>query len=207
MFLIYGKRTLKIKKYEDYSVRCNNCKSYSIKYSVYINYYHFFFIPVYPIGLKTVKTQCLNCNDTFNDEKVNHYLSITKTPIYLYTIPLIILSLFIVMMLTNINNQKKKAQYIKDPRVGDVYRIRQEIKKETIYHFEKVIRINSDTLRLLNGALQYNNFVPEMNQSDYFVKDVVYILLKSDLQKHQDSGHINFVIRDYKLDSRFRVEK
>ena len=70
-----------------------------------------------------------------------------------------------------------------------------------------MIRINSDTLRLLNGALQYSNFVPEMNQSDYFVKDVVYILLKSDLQKYQDSGHINFVIRDYKLDSRFRVEK
>lgn len=205
--MIYGTRRLRIKKINDYSIKCQKCGKFHQKFYIYQSYFHVFFIPFYPFGLKSIRCECANCNDTFNEVKKKDYLSMAKTPIYLYSGGLIIAGLIILAVVTNINNQRKKKEFVNDPIVGDVYSIVQEETNMSVYYFMKIDSIKSDTLYLLHGALQYNGFVSTMNDSDYFVKDDVLKLLKTDLVKFLDSGYINSVERDYDINSRFNIEQ
>ena len=203
----YGLRTVKIKKYDDHQVQCENCHCYSVRYVVYQKYFHYLYIPIYPINDKTIKTVCLECGYGFNQEKSNYYINKTRTPFFLYSGIILVIGFVLSIFVVSSIYEKIDDSYIKNPKVGDVYRIRDDSNKQTIYYFEKLIQINSDTLLMLHSSLQYNSFITEMNDTDYFVKNDCHKLLKSELISHQDSGHINSVIRTYDIKSRFRIEK
>ena len=207
MIFIYGRRKVRIKKYDDYHIKCDNCNSYEQRFSVYQEYFHIFFIPIFPLGVKTVQSVCLKCNDTFNGEKKNHYLSITKTPIYLYTGIILFVGLITTLVIANINTQKQKAEYVANPKINDVYLIREDVNKSTIYYFLKIKNIDVDTVELLHNYLQYNRFISSMNDSDYFVNNEIYKVSKSDLKNFLENGLINAVKRDYDKSSRFMIEK
>lgn len=205
--IIYGRRKIRIKKYDNYLTKCEHCNSYEQRYAVYQEYFHIFFIPFFPSSIKTIKSFCIKCKDTFSHEKRNHYLSITRTPIYFYTGIILFVGLFFTAVLGNITTQKKKAEYVSNPKISDVYLIREDENKEITYYFLKIRNINSDTVELLHSSLQYNRYVSTMIDSDYFVKNDIFRVLKSDLKSYLDSGIINMVERDYDKMSRFMVEK
>lgn len=205
--IIYGRRKIRIKKYDDFQIRCEKCKGYEQRFSVYQEYFHVFFIPIYPSSIKTINCVCLNCHDSFNQEKTNHYLKITKTPIYLYSGVILFIALIITLLTFNILTQKQKNEYIQYPKIGDVYLISQDYKKDKIFYFLKIKAINADTIELYHGSLQYNRFISNMNDSDYFVKEEIYKILKSDLKNYLDKGLINSVERYYGKNSRFTIEK
>ncbi|MDR2010754.1 MAG: zinc ribbon domain-containing protein [Bacteroidales bacterium] len=207
MILFYGKRKIRIKKYNDRHVKCDNCNSRGQIFSVYREYFHIFFIPIFPFGIKTINSICLKCNYIFNGEKRDYYLSITRTPIYLYTGVILVIIFITTVIISNINTQKQKAEYIANPKINDVYLIRQDEDKSTIYYYLKVKNIDADTVELLHSYLQYNRFVSTMSDSDYFVNNEIYRVLKSDLKKYLDSGMINSVERDYSKSSRFMIER
>ena len=205
--IIFGIRKIRIKKYNDYSIKCENCGKHHQRFYVYQQYFHVMFIPFFPTGIQTIRCSCAGCNDSFNQEKKNDYLSLTKTPIYLYTGGLLIAGLIIFAVFGNIKNQKLKKEYVNNPMIGDVYRIRFDENNTSSYSFLKIADIKSDTVDLLHGALQYLGFITSMNDSDYFVKDDVIRLLKSDLINYLDNGLINSVEREYDINSRFNIEK
>ena len=205
--MIFGRRTIRIKKYNDYNIKCENCGKYHQRFYIYQQYFHVMFIPFFPSSLKTIRCSCAECNDTFNQEKKGDYLEMTKTPIYLYTGGLLIAGLIIFTVIGNLKNQKLKKEYVNNPKIGDVYRIRQVENNTTAYYFLKIANIKSDTIDLFHGALEYTGFVSSMNDSDYFVKDEMWRLLKSDLINYLDSGYINSVERGYNINSRFNIEK
>ena len=208
MLLIYGKRRIRIKKYDDFHIKCDNCNSHEQRFLVYQEYFHLFFIPIFPFGVKTIKSVCLKCNDTFNGEKKNHYLSITRTPIYLYTGIILLVGLITTLVITNITTQKQKAEYVANPKINDVYLIRDNENKSTTYYFLKIKNIDNDTVELLHSYLQYNHFVSTMNDSDYFVNDEILInVSKSDLNNYLEKGLINSVERGFDESSRFLIEK
>jgi len=205
--LIYGRRKIRIKKYDDYHVKCENCNGYEQRFSVYQQYFHLYFIPVFPSSSKIIKSVCLNCNDLFNQEKKSHYLAITRTPIYLYTGVILFVVFILAAVIENRNTQKEKSEFVSNPKVNDVYLIRQDDNNLITYYFLKIKNINSDTVELFHSAFQYNRFLSTMQDSDYFVKDETYRVLKSDLKNYLDSGMINMVERDYDKTSRFIIEK
>lgn len=207
MIFIFGRRKVRIKKYDDYHIKCDTCNSCGQRFSVYQEYFHLFFIPVFPSGIKTITSVCLQCNDSFNREKRNHYLSITRTPFYLYAGIILFVGLIVFLVIANLATQKQKEEYVAHPKVNDVYLIRQDEEKSTIYYFLKIKNIDVDTVELLHSNFQYKRFVSEMDDSDYFVRDDVFRVLKSDLKRDLDDGIINAVERDYKNSSRFSVEK
>jgi len=207
MIFIYGRRKVRIKKYDDYHIKCDICNSYEQRFSVYQECFHIFFIPIFPLGVKTIQSVCLKCNDKFNEEKKNHYLSITRTPIYLYTGIILFVGLIATLVIANIYTQKQKAVYVASPEINDVYLIREDENKSTIYYFLKIKNINVDSVELLRSYLQYNGFVSTMNDSDYFVNDEIYKFSKSDLKNFLERGLINAVERDYDKSSRFMIEK
>ena len=208
MIFIYGKRKARIKRYDDCHIKCSNCNSFEQRFSVYQEYFHLFFIPIFPFGFKTIKSVCLKCNDKFNEEKKNHYVSVTRTPIYLYTGIILFVGLITVLVIANVNTQKQKAEYVANPKINDVYLIREkEENQSTIYYFLKIKNIDIDTVELLHSYLQYNSFVSTMSDSDHFVNDEVYHVSKSDLKNFLEKGLINAVERDYDKSSRFMIEK
>jgi hypothetical protein len=205
--MIYGLQTIRTKKIDNYKIKCEHCWNYHQRFSIYQQYFHLMFIPFFPTGIKTIKCLCVDCNYALNQEGRKDYLELAKAPPYLYAGPILIVGLILFGLLANLNTQKQKREFVSHPRVGDVYQIRQDNHKSVAYYFLKVTNIKSDTVDLVHGALQYNGYVSDMNNDDYFVKDDIFRLLKSDLVHYLDSGYINTVERSYELNSRFNVEK
>lgn len=88
---IRGVRTTAVKKYNDQQHQCSNCGHFDLVVKIYMDHYHILFIPLAPISEKSTTMKCRNCNTIirkYNLEK--YYESITKTPFYLYTIPIIL---------------------------------------------------------------------------------------------------------------------
>jgi hypothetical protein len=119
----------------------------------------------------------------------------------------VFVGLIATLVIANINTQKQKAEYVAYPRINDVYLIREDENKSTIYYFLKIKNIDIDTVELLHSYLQYKRFVSTMNDSDYFVNDDIYKVSKSDLKNFLERGLINAVDRDYDKSSRFMIEK
>lgn len=205
--IIYGRRKIRIKKYDDYQIKCENCNGFDHRFSIYQEYFHVFFIPIFPSSIKTIKCVCLKCNDTFNQTKKEHYLSITRTPVFLYSGVILLIGLITAGLIGNIYTQSQKSELVKKPKIGDVYQIRENAGNLPTYYFVKIKNIHLDTVELFHGNLVYNRFVSFMNDSDYFVKSDIYKVFKSDLKIYLDSGLIISVERDYKKDSRFSIEK
>ncbi|HBS85258.1 MAG: hypothetical protein A2W91_15745 [Bacteroidetes bacterium GWF2_38_335] len=205
--IIYGSRKIRIKKHDDFQIKCENCGGYEHRFYVYQEYFHVFFIPIFPSGIKTIKSACLKCSYLFNQEKKNHYLSITRTPVYFYTGIILLAGLVFAGVIGNLITQREKSEFVNDPMINDVYLIRDDDNDSKTYYFLKIKNINSDTVELIHSAYQYNEFVSNMHDSDYFVKDKVNKVLKSDLKDYLDDGTINSVERDYEKTSRFMIEK
>ena len=87
MFLIWGKSSKIIKTYPDSAFTCVNCNSRDISYVVKQYYFHFFWIPVFPL-LKTVGNYCNNCqysNEEIYSTTALMYEKQTKTPLLMYS--------------------------------------------------------------------------------------------------------------------------
>jgi hypothetical protein len=86
MMIIFGEKRAFIKYYTDTSVPCSSCKSFELNFAVFENYFHFFYIPFFPIDEKEVEVLCLKCGNSDNrNSRVQHYKETVRTPIYLYT--------------------------------------------------------------------------------------------------------------------------
>lgn len=207
MIFFFGRRTATIKKYKDNSFRCENCDSNEQQFSVYQEYFHLFFIPVFPLGSKKVESVCPHCNNLNNAKKGDHYLSITRTPFYLFSG----LILFAILIITGIFEEKKTSEletmYIANPMVNDVYLFREKEEKSTIYYFMKIKNIDDNTAELIPSFYQYGRSVKKMDDSDYFVVDDVYEIPTEDLESLRKKSVIWSVIRDYDESSGFMIEK
>jgi len=206
MLLLHGRRKMKIKQYEDKLVGCEECLNLGVRYIVYQEYYHVFFIPVFPFPLKTIKSYCLKCN-SYNEKKSNHYLAKTKTPFYMYSGIILFLCLIVSAFVTAVIDKKVEKEYIYNPKPGDVYCLRNKHNNTTSYYLLKVRSIKLDTIELIQNAYMYSMIPNEMDTSDYFISNEYYQILKPDLINKYEAGFINFIRRKYGADNRFNVEK
>ena len=198
MLLIFGRRTIRIKKYTENQHYCKSCNSFDLKVNVYKEYFHILFIPFFPIGNKTTKIICNNCGEPYRVEAVQKdYASRTRNPIYLYSGLILIAGLISLIVNANIRTQKEKALYVDNPKVGDVYGIRNNENDSTSYYFLRVTQINGDTVFAYHNKLVYSGFVYKFNDNDYFVREEELVFTKKELKELLDKGQINSVERNY----------
>lgn len=204
MFIIYGRRTARIKKYTDNQHVCQSCKVFDLDVKVFRDYYHLFFIPVFPVGNKTVKVKCNSCGEPMRLETIQkHYESISKTPFYLFAFPILLAGLILLAINLNLNTQKEKAAFVADPKVGDVYRIRKDENGLTTYYFLRLVRIKGDIVAACHNNLEYKGFISRWNVDDYFVKGEELFFTKEELKEMLDRMEINSVERNYGDDEGF----
>lgn len=136
MFILYGTRTARIKNYKDNQQACKNCKMFDFDVKVYQNYYHFFFIPICPVGDKTADVHCTNCGQRLWISSIQkEYELKSKAPFYLYSGIILFVGLILGAIYLNLNNQKQKAILVQNPKIGDVYTMRKDINDSTKYFF------------------------------------------------------------------------
>jgi hypothetical protein len=165
------------------------------------------FIPICPIGLKSIRCVCLKCNDSFNQEKKNFYLNQTKTPFYLYTWIILFVGFVGFAFIKGQILRYQTKEYLNNPKIGDVYYVHKTENNLPITYFYKIKNIKADTIEMTHSAFQYSGNVYSMNNSDYFVKKDLLKLLKVDLQKYYDNGIVTTIKRNYSESSTFKIEK
>ena len=198
MLIFYGRKSGKIRKVKDYNHGCESCISTDVEVKVYRDYYHVFFVPLFPVGEKTAKITCKTCGQTLRIDKARKYYEDTsRTPLYFYVLPFLFVALIPLLVFANIRTQKQKAAFIDNPKVGDVYMIREDNDKAVSYYFLRVSSISRDSIYVFPNTLTYQGFTTKLNEDDYFLRDNTLLFLKGDLKKMLEEGVINSVDRDY----------
>src|SRR5690606_22262055 len=147
MLVIFGRRKLRVKKYTDSQAFCPECKSLGLNINVYKEYFHIFFIPFFPNGVKSTSISCRNCNSPIRfDSLQNQYENSTKTPIYLYSGLIVSFCLILLFININIKTQEEKKEFVENPQLGDVYLVRKDINSSIEYYFLRVSKINGDSI-------------------------------------------------------------
>lgn len=195
MFLIHGQRTIKIKRYKDSNNYCRQCKSFDIDIKVYRKYYHFFFIPFVSFGSKTVSIKCNSCGNAFRLEPIEeNYAAKTRTPFYFYS-GLILIGLFILFMIkVNLDTQEEKKLFVKSPKIGDVYLVRDEAEKKVSYYFLKVVEIDDISVTVNHNRYVYDKYVSGLQGDDSFEEERLFFTRK-EIMKMLEEDKINSVTR------------
>lgn len=197
MIFIYGRKSARIKKTIDHIGNCTSCNSVGLEFEIYRDYYHLFWIPFFPVGSKESKVHCITCKKP-NDlnPRVKDVVSITRTPIYLFSGVLLFLVLIATLVNANISTQKEKALFIAEPKAGDVYLLRKKANDTVFYSFLRVVKLQKDTVIVYPNAFQYFGFISQFNKDDYFIEQE-FFFTKPELKNMLEQGEIISVDRTY----------
>ena len=206
MFEIKGRRVKKIKSYDDKYAECSNCRAANIRFTVFREYFHFWFLPLFPSDIKDVKGVCLNCGAWNGNRVKEDYLDQTRTPVYFYSGTIIFLTGIFLLTIYYINQNSEESVMIDDPQIGDVYLINDAEKNPEEYYWLKVNEIEDEKIYLIRSAFDYSWLQIEMDHADYFDRNKRTLISKEDLRKMFDEDKIKYVERNYDSDSRFSVE-
>ncbi|MBX3239042.1 MAG: zinc-ribbon domain-containing protein [Chitinophagaceae bacterium] len=103
MFLIHGKRNVIIKTYSNNLEYCKECRAFDLHIMIYQEYYHFFFIPFFPVGAKTAHILCNNCAARAGSSQMRmEYEKQTRSPIWMYTGAVLILGIPLFAIISNL---------------------------------------------------------------------------------------------------------
>ncbi len=205
MFLLYGKRSMIIKKYTDHTHACPHCRALNLNVKVEKSYFHLFYIPVFPVNGKFAHISCGNCGNLYKDpvleedfyiELEDEYEKRTRSPIYLYSGLILITALVLFIVISNRRYQQLKSERIETPRTGDTYLIREKRAGRKYYHYTSVFRIINDSVFTHPGNLEYLGHVRKMDKRDYFDTTVVRPYARQELRQMLEDGMIIKVERE-----------
>lgn len=198
MLIFYGRRTARIKRYTDHQQSCTSCRSFDFNVTVYRGYYHLYLIPIIPIGDKTVEVRCKDCTEPLRLEHIQkHYAQITRTPFFLYS-GLFLVAAAILLLLYSVQKDKQhNIQFVSNPKVGDVYRMKTVENGSSSYYFLRVNAVNGDTVCVYHNNFEYNQITSAFNNEDFFVQAASFCIIKSKLREMLDKSEINTVEREY----------
>lgn len=208
MLFIFGIRRIRIGRFFDTEYVCYPCRSYDHEVNIYRSYFHFCFIPVFPVGRNQVEVRCRNCGDeTALDNIVKKYGNNIRTPFYLYSAVIVILCVVFFWFYWKKHDQKLNAEYALHPAVGDVYTLTGEDRNGTNYSFLRVIRVQNDSVVVSANHYTYGGFVSDLSDDDYFDLGDSSVFRKQDLVSWVESGKILTVSRNYSRSDSFNRMK
>lgn len=194
--IFYGIKASNLKNGQIINVDCPHCTTNtSMIYSVFGKYAHVYWIPFFPISKITV-AECNSCKKTFEYKDLPENIkskflrekekSPVKYPIWMFSGSFIILFLigygFYDSYKTDINN----ADYIKNPKVGDVYYLKISEKHYTTSRVDKVTRTD---VYLTNNdyEIDLESDISSIDKSENYTtsKDTVSVLQIQDVFKKE----------------------
>lgn len=161
--IFYGTKASNIKNGQINNINCPHCETNtSMIYSVFGKYAHIYWIPIFPIG-KVIATECNNCKKTFEYKELTPEIKSkldrekekehVKTPIWMFSGLFIIVALIVAGIYTSGETEKKEAEYLKAPKIGDIYRFESN---PGFYSTMKVEKILKDSLHVYLNEMETN---------------------------------------------------
>jgi hypothetical protein len=198
MVIFHGRKNARIKRFTDNEQYCPSCKAFDLEIKIYRDYYHLYFIPIVALGAKTAKIRCKSCGEPLRSEiREKGYVDASRTPFYLYSIPILIGTIILFIFLNNYYTQKQTSKYVEYPQLKDVYLIKSNANKLESYYFTKIVVIKPDSILMLHSKFEYLFLQNNFSDEDYFTKDDTLIFLRKELKKMLDSSEISVVNRNY----------
>jgi hypothetical protein len=103
MFILYGRVPVCINRDVDNEHSCSNCNSNGVNVAVYRSYYHVFFLPIFPAGVKSAEITCPNCREPkWFKGQAALYEKATRTPLYFYSGVLIVAGITLLFVIHKI---------------------------------------------------------------------------------------------------------
>jgi hypothetical protein len=198
MLRLVGARFARIKKFTDTQDYCPNCHLQGLDIKIYRKYFHVFYLPCFPYGKKLARVTCKHCGqDVEIDSLINRYENKLRTPVYLYTLPILFLLLIIFSVIEGRIRHKELEQLVANPNIGDVYHIEREQNNGAQYFFLRLDKFEGDSLVFYHSNYQYHELVYEFGADDYFEKTGEWKITREKLRQWLEKGEITQVDRGY----------
>lgn len=207
MFIYYGTRRLRVKKIDDYNIKCEKCGEYHQVFKIYKDCFHIFWIPFIPVGKKYISCSCGNCGDSFNEIRKADYLENSGFSLKPFFGFILLAALITAIVISVQFDNAKTKERLENPAIGDVWLIYEKIEGKRIYYFSKIFDLDKDSVYFLLNAYEYDGKASELDQRDFFVNDVGYSASRDTLMILYNDGTIKKVFRDYGENSTFNHEK
>lgn len=199
MFLTYGNKTARIKKYTEYQITCLSCKKNDMDVKIYRDYFHVYFIPFCPMGDNVVHVRCKVCDEPVRDENIKKNIkNQVKAPFHFFSIPIILFCVITLGITLNLKAQKEKDLMINHPKVGDVYLMVNDKNQLNPYYFNFVFDIKNDSIMMYRNRNEYSHYTEQFNEDDYFDTSTVYKISTNELKTMHERNAFNSIIRNYK---------
>ena len=198
MFLIKGTRKARIKVYQHHNRQCEECKDFDFTIGIYQDYFHIFFIPVAATGTKSTTIYCSNCGSRLRSDTLSkEYESQTSVPLYLYS-GILLVGIFVLSLLIAVGwGAYERSRYISNPKVGDVYLMKQAQGQIDGHRFIRLSRISGDSVIGMDNNVLYLFPTSSFSVDDYFNTDRQVVFSKAQLKELYKEDSIENVFRDY----------
>ncbi len=156
--IFYGTKASNLKNGQIINIDCPSCETNAtFKYSVFGKYAHIYWIPLFPISKITV-AECNSCKKTYEFKELSESIktkfqrekekSPVKFPVWMFSGLFVIAALVGFGVYKSNETDKNEAEFVKNPKVGDVYSI-----KVSDAHFTcaRVDKIDKDSVYLTDN--------------------------------------------------------
>jgi len=148
--IFFGTKASTIKNGQIININCPHCENNSsMIYSVFGKYTHIYWIPFFPYK-KITLTECTNCKKTFDYKELPENIKTkidrekernpVKIPIWMFSGLFILVGIISFGFYISYQNDINDAEYIKNPKVGDVYYIKMADREFTTARIDKTTR-------------------------------------------------------------------
>lgn len=197
MFLIKGVRKARIKTYQVHK-ECKNCRAFDLSVGIFHDYYHLYYVPVVPVGAKSSIILCNRCGIRMGSAAIsNEYEEKARKPFYLYIVPILFGMLVMAGIYESLLGQHDRQLYIANPKVGDVYLIKQQVHGLEEYSFLRVRQVDGDSVAAYPGHLAYLSSPSGFSREDFFDTSFEAVYSKAQLKKLFEQDSIETIYRDY----------
>ncbi|MDR7212174.1 zinc-ribbon domain-containing protein [Flavobacterium piscis] len=203
MIFFYGTKAANLRNGQIINVDCPNCNTnVSMTYSIFGKYGHLYWIPFFPIK-KLTFAECNSCKKTFEKTELSSSIqqklerekekNNVKTPIWMFSGLFLIAGIFVLIFYTSHQTDVNSENFIKSPKVGDIYFINSA---ERHYSTMKVDQVSKDSLVVFMNDMEIDS------KTDIDKIDVVenykktYSVAKKDMLKLYKEEKIYEVKRD-----------
>lgn len=211
--IIYGWSTKTIKQAPLADHECPKCNQKQSVLVIVAKYAHIFWIPVFPFG-KSASIVCTICKHQTEEKAISlgpnvsikQLKSTVPIPKYLFIGLGLIIATIGYFIYDGVQEDKRKASYVQEPQIGDVYLIKDKEEPSQYNHYlMKVRNIDGDSLWVSYSSYSYNGVISQLDPNDGFY-DIMYPIHKNGIKEIHDAGDLIKVMRDYSSSAGFDRE-
>lgn len=148
--ILFGTRGKRLEIVEDRVCRCPSCGQGPMAHNVFQQYFHIWYIPVFPIGRKVV-SKCLSCGKEFQEHQLppanvsQAKMNVMKrTPVWTFAGLFLIAIGAIALTINDFKRSARTSDDASNPELGYAFLV----KDEGGFMYYQVAKVNSDSIFL-----------------------------------------------------------